>query len=197
MPSNQAERSRWAEIIGKHQNIDINKPNFNVCIRHFSELDVREQGSKKILVKRAVPSIFACHNEEILDNNLDDNFDENMSNQCQSCESCAILQAKVTELKMELLAIKTSSDIQIQRLEQKIYRLENSKEEMSVKLKESHEQLSQEKSKNIKMEDIVSELQREQYISADDAKFLNVIILFFISFYVVHGNIAAACFVRI
>lgn len=67
--------------------------------------------------------------------------------------------------------MKVQHDVEIQKLKMNS---ENLRHTQSDRLKQTKKQLSKQKSKVLRMEDLIKELHEKKYISPDDAKFLNV-----------------------
>lgn len=170
IPNDDKRKVRWIEAIKEFQNFDHNRQRFNVCIRHFKESDFERKKNKKVLKSDAIPSIFLCSKPE---NSYDvaDVATEGNNNECDFNISPG---AKIAELEKQILSIKIEHDIEKQKLERKIFLLENSREQISTKLIDSNKELNHEKLQNSRMRDTIAELKNEKYISEDDEKFLNV-----------------------
>lgn len=185
IPNDNIRKARWIEAIEKYQQFDHYRPRFNVCIRHFKESDFEQKKNKKMLKSDAIPSIFLC-SEPDSSNNGSDGSDMYMvdlidvadlaikDNGHNGCESHTLLEVKIAELEKQILSMKIKHDIEKQKLERKIFMLEDSREQIGTKLMENRRELKQEKLQNIRMKDIIAELKNEKYISEDDEKFLNV-----------------------
>lgn len=164
-------RAKWIAAIAKHQKYDESRFNFNVCIRHFQATDIVLRGKDKCLKLNAAPTIF---NEPTSSCKVDDNINSKSnanSSQIECEKKCHLLQAKVAELEKQLFNMKVQHDVEIQKLKMNS---ENLRHTQSDRLKQTKKQLSKQKSKVLRMEDLIKELHEKKYISPDDAKFLNV-----------------------
>lgn len=175
LPSNADQRAKWIEAIENHQKVDRQK--FNVCIRHFEEAHLKQNGSKKTLIPGAIPSIFTpktthAPDEEIQAEVADINVEMEVNNSDKITQS--ILRSEIANLKREILIINTTNDLKVQKLEKKIISLENTKQELYDKLKKCREECSKEKATNTKLNEQISVLKNKQFISENDTKFSNV-----------------------
>lgn len=169
--SNAELRAQWIAAIKRHQHYNESLTAFNVCSRHFADSELFFRGKQKVLKLTAIPSIF---NEANDNSSPDANFDNpNMESIRQTeCENkCDLLQARVTELEKEIAIMKIQHDIEIQKIKIKSTNLRDSQ---SNKLKEARKEVSKQKTKLIRLEDVIKELREEHYISSEDAKFLSV-----------------------
>lgn len=95
------------------------------------------------------------------------------------CVQCPFLSKKVVDLQKEILNLKTQHDIEIQRLQLKIDKLENYKKEKIDQVKQFRKELLHEKNQTIRLNDVISELKSRNFISDEDGKLLNVSLICF------------------
>lgn len=165
--SNDTTRNQWIAAIKKYQNYDENRKDFNVCWRHFTDSDLFLRGNQKILRMNAIPSIFNAANNTFLD--ADSNIESNGQNDDENVS--VLLQARVAELEKEIAVMKIQHDIELQKMKIKSTKLHDSQ---TNKLKEVKKELCRQKTKVLRLEDVIKDLHEERYISSDDAKFLSV-----------------------
>lgn len=176
VPNVENRRALWIKAIETVQKFDITRQRFNVCMNHFQESDFIQRQGKQILKPEAVPSVFIslAAEDSIEDIVLNNEINVPVREEKTECESCGFLSVKISELEEEIFSMKLAHETEKQKLERKIYLLENIREEMKDKLCEKEKELKHEKLENIRMKDILTELRNERYISEDDEKFLNV-----------------------
>lgn len=187
IPKDSTRKALWIQAIEKFQKFDNNRQRFHVCQRHFQESDFNQKNNKKELKGNAVPSIFLSSTiengiQESSDHGLEQVVDASVGNNETGCKSCGFLNAKISELEHELLSTRTAHNIEKQRLEHKIYLLENAQEKLGDKFQEKREELKHEINENIRIRDLLAELRKGKYISEDDERFFNVsfIVIFLI-----------------
>lgn len=145
VPSKGDQREKWIEAIQKHQAFQHSRIEFNVCMRHFKSSDYEQKGSKFVLNRNAIPSIFtdsavnnvencaSCNSiDSIIGNEIIDDTIQNAK-----CVQCPFLLAKIAELKKEIFRLNANHSISAQKLEQKNLLLRQNAMEKSKLLKES------------------------------------------------------------
>lgn len=96
------------------------------------------------------------------------------------CVQCPFLKQKVADLKKELFNLKVLQNIETQKLLRKIDLLKDRNEQKIDQVKQFQKELSQEKTQNVCLKDMISELKSQNFISTDDEKILNVRFLLFV-----------------
>lgn len=140
--------------------------------RHFEPSDIMSCGGNNKLRPNAIPKIFDSANSDIspVDSDVTTTCDE--INKCKS--ESDLLKCKVTELEKQISDMTIKHSLNVQKLQQKIYSLENKGKVQGDKLKKINYELNKEKHQAIKLRDVMEELRKNKYISHDDEKFLNV-----------------------
>lgn len=150
----------------EHENYDESRTNFNVCIRHFEASDLFIRGTETVLKLNAIPKIFnATKNISLPHVNSNGNSINDSQHECDK------LKARIAKLEKEIFDTKIQHDIEIQKIKVKS---EESAKKKTDKLKNTMKELSKQKSKVFRLEDVVKDLREQRYISPDDAKFLDV-----------------------
>lgn len=182
VPSNGNKREKWIQTIEKHQQFPRNSKAFKVCIRHFAQTDYKKKGDKFTLNSSAVPSIFEAIPVVAECEEYSENCDMIIGHECvdettknTQCVQCPFLLDKIEELKRQIFRMKCEHSILIQKLEQTNISLKKDSSDKAKKLKTTKMELSNEKSKNIKLVDVLDEMKSKNYISDDEKDFLNVI----------------------
>lgn len=163
IPTETEQRQQWIHAISAHQNFDQNRSIVYVCIRHFDPSSIVIRGNQKILKIDAVPTIFNVVVKISHANNLN-------SNQNESTNVTA-LQAKIQELEKEIVKLNIQHSIELQKIE---INAKKKIQKKNVELKVTKTELSKQKNKLLRLEDVIQDLRENQYISPDDAKFLNL-----------------------
>lgn len=175
-------RTKWIEAIGKHQNFDHSRQNFNICKRHFCARDFSEKGNATVLISYAVPSVFeesivvvdvpdetdSMEIQIIGDGIIDDAIQNNQ------CIQCPFLKQKVDDLKKKISTLNIQHEIEVQKMKRQISLLENRNEQKLDQVKQFRNELSQKKKENVRLKDVIEELKNENFISTEDEKILNV-----------------------
>lgn len=166
------QRARWIDAITKHQNYDESRTVIYVCMRHFDPSHIVIRGNQKILKMDVIPTIFDatnCKNNASLQVNTND--ERNINNSQNECANVIALQARVKELEKEILNLKVQHNMEMQKIQ-----ISSKKkiQKQTEKFKDAKKEATKQKTKVLRLEDVIQELHENQYISPDDVKFLNV-----------------------
>lgn len=77
-------------------------------------------------------------------------------------------------MKKQITIIRAEHSIKLQQLQKKIEMLQNLTEKKTDQLKQIRREISQGKTQILRLKDVIDELKSNNFISADDEKFLNV-----------------------
>lgn len=144
-----------------------------ICIRHFKPSDFKKSAGKFLLKSDAIPTIF---NEDSTavdvdeDSNVLECSDAQLTN-CSNkeCINCKYLLRKISGLEQTEKKKSIDHSIDLQQLEQKLISSKDAYEKLTQRMNQIQEELRQEKTQNLKMKNIIEELQRKRKMSNDDA----------------------------
>lgn len=121
----------------------------------------------------AIPKIFEIVNSDV--SLVDSDAATSTCDEIDKSESeSQFLKSKVKELEKQVSDMTIKHSLDVQKLQQKIYSLENKGKVQGDKLKKINNELKKEKNQAIRLKDVMEDLRKNKYISHDDEKFLNV-----------------------
>lgn len=184
VPISGDNRTKWIEAIEKHQRFD-NRPVFNVCKRHFQACDLSGEGNKLALNVDAVPLIFEKSvtvigdETDSIDNPgylqiIGDGIIDDAIHANNQCIQCPFLKQKAADLNKQIFQLKALHNVETQKFQRQIDLLQKTNEQKNDQVKQFRKDLSQEKTQNIGLKDVISELKSQNFISTEDEKILNV-----------------------
>lgn len=171
VPRSGENRSKWIEVIGKHQPFDNNRKMFNVCALHFCVGDFSGNGDKRALNANAVPSIFARRM------NADSTYDQVTDNTVPAknqCVQCPLLLQKIVNLEKEIFTLNVQHNVRLQKLQLQFDSLKNKNAQRIEQVKQFRKDLANEKKETIQLKDVIDDLKSQNFISTEDEKLLNV-----------------------
>lgn len=147
--------------------------NSNICIRHFEPSDFNQRAGKFVLKSNSIPTVFNGTSSAV---DVADNFNDlecipAQSTTCSNaeCANCKYLLHKVSELEQSETKNSINHSISVQKLKQKLISSNDAYEKLKDRMSQIQKELCQEKTQNLKMKDVIVELQRERKIFNDDA----------------------------
>lgn len=180
------QRIQWIKAIEEQQQFTQSSGHYNVCIRHFNEVNLIERNGKYILKTDAIPSIFngAIETNDdtspcIFDETNEANDDGDNLQECKR-PSCIYEKEKMVGLQLQIQQMKLEHDTQLQYfrlkveiLNKKLKESDENKNNLTSKLKKNDKLLKHETDElnNLKIE--IEQLKLSRYISTDAANGAN------------------------